>query len=199
MVSKDHTVMLPAWSLRSIPSVVLTRKSCDGWLKMGLCFPFLFSRVTMLIKLSCETNQEINYLPGDHLGIFPANREALVDGIISHVADAPPFNENFRLETCRDRKLGVLFPTFFAMGYERVSSQERDNAHPNEFGVNKKKKRIPLLSWHSALFQLGKRIGQHFSLSPPKGTSWWRDGLIRKGGCGEFGASFVPFGVWHFC
>uniref|UniRef100_A0A670Z6M0 Nitric oxide synthase, inducible n=1 Tax=Pseudonaja textilis TaxID=8673 RepID=A0A670Z6M0_PSETE len=59
------------------------------------------SRVTMLIKLSCETNQEINYLPGDHLGIFPANRKALVDGIISHVADAPPFNEIFRLETCR--------------------------------------------------------------------------------------------------
>ncbi|ETE61210.1 Nitric oxide synthase, inducible, partial [Ophiophagus hannah] len=48
------------------------------------------------------TFQEINYLPGDHLGIFPANRKALVDGIISHVADAPPFNEIFRLETCRD-------------------------------------------------------------------------------------------------
>ncbi|KAG8122710.1 hypothetical protein E2320_018261 [Naja naja] len=60
------------------------------------------SRVTLLIKLSCETNQEINYLPGDHLGIFPANRKALVDGIISHIADAPPFNEIFRLETCRD-------------------------------------------------------------------------------------------------
>ncbi|KAL7986985.1 hypothetical protein Chor_005904 [Crotalus horridus] len=70
------------------------------------------NRVTMLIKLSCETNQEINYLPGDHLGIFPENQKALVDGIISHVVDAPPFNEIIRLEACCDRDYWTPYKKF---------------------------------------------------------------------------------------
>ncbi|XP_063002916.1 nitric oxide synthase, inducible [Elgaria multicarinata webbii] len=61
------------------------------------------SRATVLIKLSCEANQEAKYLPGDHLGIFPGNQKSLVDGIISRVADAPPSDDIIRLETRRDR------------------------------------------------------------------------------------------------
>ncbi|XP_061460927.1 nitric oxide synthase, inducible [Rhineura floridana] len=61
------------------------------------------SRATILIKLSCETNQEVKYLPGDHLGIFPANHKSLVDGIIARITDAPPPDEIIRLETRRDR------------------------------------------------------------------------------------------------
>ncbi|XP_062815325.1 nitric oxide synthase, inducible [Anolis carolinensis] len=61
------------------------------------------SRVTLLIKLSCQASQEVKYLPGDHMGIFPANPNALIDGIVSRIADAPPTNEIIRLETRSDR------------------------------------------------------------------------------------------------
>uniref|UniRef100_A0A8C0IH74 Nitric oxide synthase n=1 Tax=Bubo bubo TaxID=30461 RepID=A0A8C0IH74_BUBBB len=40
------------------------------------------SRVTILAKLSCETNQEVHYLPGEHIGIFPGNQPELVRGLI---------------------------------------------------------------------------------------------------------------------
>ncbi|KAM6460454.1 nitric oxide synthase, inducible isoform 1-T3 [Liasis olivaceus] len=70
------------------------------------------SRVTMLIKLSCGINQETNYLPGDHLGIFPGNQKALVDGIITHVADAPPFSEIIRLEVRSDRGYWAPYKKF---------------------------------------------------------------------------------------
>ncbi|NWZ23505.1 NOS2 protein, partial [Asarcornis scutulata] len=70
------------------------------------------SRVTILVKLSCETNQEVRYLPGEHIGIFPGNQPELVRGLISHVKDAPPADQTVRLETCteggywtRDKKI----------------------------------------------------------------------------------------------
>uniref|UniRef100_A0A8C4V9H1 Nitric oxide synthase n=1 Tax=Falco tinnunculus TaxID=100819 RepID=A0A8C4V9H1_FALTI len=64
-------------------------------LQMDLSDPFFFffsisSRVTILVKLSCETNQDMHYLPGDHIGIFPGNQPELVHGLIAHVKDAPP-------------------------------------------------------------------------------------------------------------
>uniref|UniRef100_A0A8B9Q4M9 Nitric oxide synthase n=1 Tax=Apteryx owenii TaxID=8824 RepID=A0A8B9Q4M9_APTOW len=63
------------------------------------------SRVTILVKLSCETNQEVHYLPGEHIGIFPGNQPELVCGLIAHVKDAPPADQTIRLET-------LLFPSF---------------------------------------------------------------------------------------
>ncbi|NXM79089.1 NOS2 protein, partial [Serilophus lunatus] len=60
------------------------------------------SRVTILVKLSCETNQEVCYLPGEHVGIFPGNQPELVHGIIARVKDAPPADQTVRLETCTD-------------------------------------------------------------------------------------------------
>uniref|UniRef100_A0A8B9GBV5 Nitric oxide synthase n=1 Tax=Amazona collaria TaxID=241587 RepID=A0A8B9GBV5_9PSIT len=72
------------------------------------------SRVTILVKLSCETDQEVHYLPGEHIGIFPGNQPELVRGLIAHVRDAPPADQTVRLETSslqkggywtRDRKL----------------------------------------------------------------------------------------------
>uniref|UniRef100_A0A8C3CSM6 Nitric oxide synthase n=1 Tax=Cairina moschata TaxID=8855 RepID=A0A8C3CSM6_CAIMO len=60
------------------------------------------SRVTILVKLSCETNQEVRYLPGEHIGIFPGNQPELVRGLISHVKDAPPADQTVRLETCTE-------------------------------------------------------------------------------------------------
>ncbi|NWS96858.1 NOS2 protein, partial [Mionectes macconnelli] len=60
------------------------------------------SRVTILVKLSCEANQEVHYLPGEHVGIFPGNQPELVRGIIARVHDAPPADQTIRLETCTD-------------------------------------------------------------------------------------------------
>ncbi|KAF2973584.1 hypothetical protein EK904_003990 [Melospiza melodia maxima] len=60
------------------------------------------SRVTILVKLHCETNQEVHYLPGEHIGIFPGNQAELVHGIIARVKDAPPAGQTIRLETCID-------------------------------------------------------------------------------------------------
>ncbi|XP_019401132.1 PREDICTED: nitric oxide synthase, inducible [Crocodylus porosus] len=60
------------------------------------------SRVTILVKLSCETNQEMQYLPGDHIGIFPGNQPELVQGITELLKDAPPADQTIRLETYND-------------------------------------------------------------------------------------------------
>ncbi|NXU10346.1 NOS2 protein, partial [Pardalotus punctatus] len=60
------------------------------------------SRVTILVKLCCETNQEVHYLPGEHIGVFPGNQPELVHGIIARVKDAPPADQTIRLETCID-------------------------------------------------------------------------------------------------
>uniref|UniRef100_A0A8C2UBV6 Nitric oxide synthase n=1 Tax=Coturnix japonica TaxID=93934 RepID=A0A8C2UBV6_COTJA len=63
---------------------------------------FKSSRVTILVKLSCETNQEVRYLPGEHIGIFPGNQPELVHGLIARVKDAPPADQIIRLETCTE-------------------------------------------------------------------------------------------------
>uniref|UniRef100_A0A8C5TKU7 Nitric oxide synthase n=1 Tax=Malurus cyaneus samueli TaxID=2593467 RepID=A0A8C5TKU7_9PASS len=60
------------------------------------------SRVTILVKLRCETDQEVHYLPGEHIGIFPGNQPELVRGIIARVKDAPAADQIVRLETCID-------------------------------------------------------------------------------------------------
>lgn len=83
-------------------------KSCQRNQGLSDLFFSISSRVTILVKLSCETNQEVHYLPGEHIGIFPGNQPELVCGLIAHVKDAPPADQTIRLETCTDGKL-VLF------------------------------------------------------------------------------------------
>lgn len=50
---------------------------------------FFCSRTTLLVQLSFEGSQGPSYLPGEHLGIFPSNQEALVQGILERVVDCP--------------------------------------------------------------------------------------------------------------
>ncbi|XP_051848310.1 nitric oxide synthase, inducible isoform X1 [Antechinus flavipes] len=57
------------------------------------------SRATLLIKLSCEGNQNLNYIPGEHLGVFPGNQPALVQGILERIKDGPSPHQSMRLET----------------------------------------------------------------------------------------------------
>ncbi|KAM6163423.1 nitric oxide synthase, inducible [Rhynchocyon petersi] len=56
------------------------------------------SRTTLLVKLSCEESQALNYLPGEHLGVFPANQPALVQGILERLVDGPAPHQLVRLE-----------------------------------------------------------------------------------------------------
>uniref|UniRef100_A0A8U7P8C7 Nitric oxide synthase n=1 Tax=Corvus moneduloides TaxID=1196302 RepID=A0A8U7P8C7_CORMO len=67
------------------------------------------SRVTILVKLYCETNQEVHYLPGEHIGIFPGNQPELVHGIIARVKDAPPADQTIRLETFLQSSTAVKY------------------------------------------------------------------------------------------
>lgn len=45
-----------------------------------------FSRSTILVRLKKEKNSELQYKPGDHLAIFPANRPELVQGLIDRLS-----------------------------------------------------------------------------------------------------------------
>ena len=57
------------------------------------------SRPTLLVELCCEGSQGPSYLPGEHLGVFPANQPALVQGILERVVDGPAPHQPVRLET----------------------------------------------------------------------------------------------------
>ncbi|KAM3936048.1 nitric oxide synthase, inducible [Leptodactylus fuscus] len=57
------------------------------------------SRATLLVKLSSENSQEVEYLPGEHVGVFPGNQPELVTSIMKLLKDAPPINQDIRLET----------------------------------------------------------------------------------------------------
>uniref|UniRef100_A0A8D1NYD5 Nitric oxide synthase n=1 Tax=Sus scrofa TaxID=9823 RepID=A0A8D1NYD5_PIG len=57
------------------------------------------SRTTLLVELCCEGSQGPSYLPGEHLGVFPANQPALVQGILERVVDGPAPHQPVRLET----------------------------------------------------------------------------------------------------
>nr|DBA34249.1 TPA: hypothetical protein GDO54_001828 [Pyxicephalus adspersus] len=56
-------------------------------------------RATLLVKLSSENYEEVQYLPGEHVGVFPGNQPDLVTSIIKLLKDVPPNNQDIRLET----------------------------------------------------------------------------------------------------
>nr|XP_056713755.1 nitric oxide synthase, endothelial [Euleptes europaea] len=57
------------------------------------------SRSTILVKLLTGDQPELQYQPGDHVGIFPANRTELVEGLLERVEDPPPASETIAVET----------------------------------------------------------------------------------------------------
>lgn len=57
------------------------------------------SRSTILIKLNTDGQNELRYSPGDHLGVFPCNREELVQALLERVEDPPPANDTVQVET----------------------------------------------------------------------------------------------------
>ncbi|MGH0118444.1 UNVERIFIED_CONTAM: hypothetical protein FKN15_054296 [Acipenser sinensis] len=61
------------------------------------------SRATILVRLDTGGQKELQYLPGDHLGIFPTNQDELVQAVLSHVFDAPPINETVGVEILEEK------------------------------------------------------------------------------------------------
>uniref|UniRef100_A0A4W3IVT6 Nitric oxide synthase, inducible n=1 Tax=Callorhinchus milii TaxID=7868 RepID=A0A4W3IVT6_CALMI len=50
------------------------------------------SRSTILVELSCGPSEELQYLPGEHIGVFPSNQAELVSGLIKRLKDSPAPN-----------------------------------------------------------------------------------------------------------
>lgn len=57
------------------------------------------SRSTILVKLNTAGQKELCYSPGDHLGVFPCNREELVLTLLERVEDPPLANDTVLVET----------------------------------------------------------------------------------------------------
>uniref|UniRef100_A0A672UW42 Nitric oxide synthase n=2 Tax=Neoaves TaxID=3078114 RepID=A0A672UW42_STRHB len=68
------------------------------------------SRLTIFVRLHTNGHQELQYLPGDHLGVFPGNHEDLVNALIDRLEDAPPANQVVKVELLEERStaLGVI-------------------------------------------------------------------------------------------
>ncbi|XP_071065909.1 LOW QUALITY PROTEIN: nitric oxide synthase 1 [Dasypus novemcinctus] len=68
------------------------------------------SRATIFVRLHTNGNQELQYQPGDHLGVFPGNHEDLVNALIERLEDAPPANQLVKVELLEERNtaLGVI-------------------------------------------------------------------------------------------
>lgn len=57
------------------------------------------SRQTLLVRVGCAEQGGLRHLPGDHLGVFPANREELVRGVLERVEDPPPPEQPLGMES----------------------------------------------------------------------------------------------------
>ncbi|XP_044278442.1 nitric oxide synthase, endothelial isoform X2 [Varanus komodoensis] len=65
------------------------------------------SRSTILVKLQTGDQPELQYQPGDHVSIFPANRPELVEGLLERVEDPPPAEEAVAVEVLEAGTEGV--------------------------------------------------------------------------------------------
>ncbi|XP_067911281.1 nitric oxide synthase, brain isoform X2 [Heterodontus francisci] len=68
------------------------------------------SRSTILLRIHTDKQEELQYQPGDHLGVFPGNHEDLVNALIDRLEDAPPVNQIIKVEFLEERStaLGVI-------------------------------------------------------------------------------------------
>jgi nitric-oxide synthase, brain len=46
---------------------------------------------------------ELQYKPGDHVGLFATNRKELVDVILSKVSNAPPPDQLIKIEVLKEK------------------------------------------------------------------------------------------------
>lgn len=56
-------------------------------------------RSTILVEIAVN---DVNYQPGDHVGIFPANRKQIVDGILERLSGVENFDEVLQLQLLKE-------------------------------------------------------------------------------------------------
>ena len=88
-----YDTLFISWRLRSHFNTCLSFKieenvvrECRRHDMATVCSFLHFSRCTILVRLKKEKNSELQYKPGDHLAIFPANRPELVQGLIDRLS-----------------------------------------------------------------------------------------------------------------
>lgn len=69
------------------------------------------ARSTILVEM---TVNDVHYQPGDHVGIFPANRKEIVDGILERLSGVDDFDEVLQLQLLKENhstngKLQIFF------------------------------------------------------------------------------------------
>ena len=60
--------------------------------------PCVSSRQTILVKMETQGADELQYVPGDHVGVYPANQPELVDAVLARLHNAPPPDQVIRTE-----------------------------------------------------------------------------------------------------
>lgn len=68
-------------------------------------FSKLFSRrVSLCVELNTgEYSGELQYKPGDHIGIFANNRKELVEFVLGRIANAPPSDQLVQIEKLKEK------------------------------------------------------------------------------------------------
>nr|AAS93626.1 nitric oxide synthase a [Sepia officinalis] len=75
-------------------------------------------RQTILLKLDTRGSSSFTYAPGDHVGIYPANRPDQVETVLSRLHNAPPADQVVKLEVLQERS-PPLGPAKSWTGFER--------------------------------------------------------------------------------
>ncbi|GFX52478.1 nitric oxide synthase, brain [Trichonephila clavipes] len=94
------------------------------------------SRQTLMIVIATPENDSFKYFPGDHVGIYPINRQDIVDGILKRISTTcpdpdKPFQLQLRktVQTIEDQSLSMksVYEWFarFREGRESVSDNPR--------------------------------------------------------------------------
>ncbi|RNA17686.1 Nitric oxide brain [Brachionus plicatilis] len=61
-------------------------------------------RITLLVEISTTGySSELQYKPGDHVGIFASNRKNLVDAILDKLSNAPPPDQMIKIEILKEK------------------------------------------------------------------------------------------------
>jgi sulfite reductase alpha subunit-like flavoprotein len=69
-------------------------------------------RVTLWVALNTHgSSSELQYKPGDHVGLLGSNRKELVDAVLSKVTNAPPHDQLVKVEVLKE-KTTVFGETF---------------------------------------------------------------------------------------
>ncbi len=71
------------------------------------------SRSTIFVRLDANNHENLKYLPGDHLGVYPGNNEVLVTTLIEKLEDAPPVNQIVKVEFLEERNTALGNYEFF--------------------------------------------------------------------------------------